>query len=106
MVHNFIPEPIHVGGLRQHNGNPVISMLRNQGYVDANAYDEYQAFSASKIFLATEGVLAAPESAHAIAAAIDEAKMCREKGIVKNIVFLCSGNGFLDMAGYHEILCK
>ena len=106
MGHNFIPEPIHVGGLRQHNGNPVISMLRNQGYVDANAYDEYQAFSASKIFLATEGVLAAPESAHAIAAAIDEAKMCREKGIVKNIVFLCSGNGFLDMAGYHEILCK
>lgn len=106
MGHSFIPEPIHVGGLRQHNGNPVISMLRNQGYVDANAYDEYQAFSASKIFLATEGVLAAPESAHAIVAAIEEAKMCREEGIVKNIVFLCSGNGFLDMAGYHEILCK
>lgn len=106
MGHSFIPEPIHVGGLRQHNGNPVISMLRNQGYVDANAYDEYQAFSASKTFLETEGVFAAPESAHAIVAAIEEAKRCKEEGIAKNIVFLCSGSGFLDMAGYHEILCK
>lgn len=106
MGHSFIPEPIHVGGLRQHNGNPVIGMLRKNGLVDAVAYDEFQAFRASKTFLETEGVFAAPESAHAIAAAIEEAVKCKEEGISKNIVFLCSGNGFLDMAGYHEILCK
>lgn len=106
MGHRFIPEPIHVGGLRQHNGNPVISMLRKNGLVDADAYDEYQAFKAAKIFLETEGIFAAPESAHAIAAAIEEAKICRNEGIEKTIVFLCSGNGFLDMSGYHEILCR
>ena len=106
MGHDFIPDPVHVGGLRQHNGNPVIGLLRNRGFIDALAYDEYQAFNAARIFLETEGVLVAPESAHAIAGAIHEAEKCKEEGVSKNIVFLCSGNGFLDMKGYYDTLCK
>lgn len=104
MGHEFIPNPIHVGGLRQHNGNPVIGYLRHKNLIDAYAYNEVDAFEAAKLFLHTEGVLVAPESAHAVKAAIDSALKCKSSSSSKTIVFLCSGSGFLDLEGYDSTL--
>jgi tryptophan synthase beta chain len=101
---DFIPPPVHVGGLRQHNGSPIIGHLCRQGLLNAVAYDEYVAFDAGKLFLETEGVLVAPESSHAVAAVLNSARQARETGEEKIIVFLCSGNGFLDLEGYAEII--
>jgi len=105
MGHDFIPDPIHVGGLRQHNGSPIIGLLRNKGLIDAQAFNEVEAFKAAQVFLQTEGVLVAPESAHAVASAILTALRCKETNTTKSIVFLCSGSGMLDLKGYNDILC-
>ncbi|MFF2910165.1 TrpB-like pyridoxal phosphate-dependent enzyme [Paenibacillus sp. NPDC057934] len=104
MGHDFIPDPIHVGGLRQHNGSPIIGLLRNKGLVDAQAFNEVEAFKAARLFLNTEGVLVAPESAHAIASAISSAVQCQRTKTKKTIVVLCSGSGVMDLEGYQENL--
>ncbi len=106
MGSDFIPAPVHVGGLRQHNSSPIVSFLRHEGLLDAVAYDEHKALSAGRTFLETEGILVAPESSHAVAATIDSALKAREEGRKRVIVFLCSGNGFLDMQGYSETLLE
>ena len=97
---DFIPPPIHAGGLRYHGMAPLVSHLTNKGIIEPRAYEQTKIFSAAKLFLKTEGVLPAPESAHAIAAAIDEAVEARESNQEKTILFNLSGHGFLDINAY------
>ena len=97
---DFIPPTIHAGGLRYHGMAPLVSHLNNMGIVEAQAYPQEKAFAAANIFLKTEGILPAPESSHAIAAAIDEAKRARTE---KVILFNLSGHGFLDLASFEKM---
>jgi len=100
--HTFIPPPIHAGGLRYHGNAPTLSLLIREGYVSARAYNQVEVFDAAVLFTRTEGILPAPESAHAIKAAIDEAIKCRENGEEKVILFNLSGHGFFDIKAYQE----
>ena len=100
--HEASMPPIRSDGLRYHAAAPIISALRNKGYVRAVAYprDEILVFEAAKLFLESEGWLIAGESAHAVRAAIDEAKKAEAKGEEKCILVNISGHGFLDMGAY------
>jgi len=97
---DFVPPPIHAGGLRYHGMAPLISHLTYKGIIEPRAYKQTKIFEAGKLFLKTEGILPAPESAHAIAAAVDEAVEAREKNQKKVILFNLSGHGFLDINAY------
>lgn len=99
---DFVPPPIHAGGLRYHGMAPLVSHLVSEGIVEAKAYSQEQIFEAAKIFLKTEGILPAPESAHAVAAVIDEAKQASEKNEERVILFNLSGHGFLDIFAYDK----
>ncbi|MBP8646685.1 MAG: TrpB-like pyridoxal phosphate-dependent enzyme [Syntrophobacteraceae bacterium] len=99
--HSYFPPPIHAGGLRYHGDAPILSHLVRLGMVDAKAYYQTQIFDAAQLFLRTEGFLPAPETSHAIRAAIDEAKEA-PPGTV--IVFLYSGHGLLDLSAYDNYL--
>ncbi len=101
---DFIPPPIHVGGLRQHNGSPIIASLKNEGILNIKAYSQEEIFEAGKIFIKCEHFIPAPETNHAIKAAIDIALECKKKKEKKNIVLCFSGNGLLDLSGYKHIL--
>jgi pyridoxal-phosphate dependent TrpB-like enzyme len=94
-----LPET-HVGGLRQHNGSAVVGVLHRHGLLDARAYDERDIFAIGELFLRLEGVLAAPESCHALAAALDRAVVARRENRAETIVVCLSGNGSLDLDGY------
>ncbi|KPL02920.1 MAG: hypothetical protein AMJ73_08030 [candidate division Zixibacteria bacterium SM1_73] len=98
--------PIRGDGLRYHGCSPIISLLRDKGYIDTVAYpqDEKYVFEKAKLFIQTEGYLPAPESAYSIACAIDEAIKCKESGEKKVIGFNVSGHGFLDIVGYRAVL--
>jgi tryptophan synthase beta chain len=98
--HDFIPAPIHAGGLRYHGMAPQISMLYDAGLIEAVAVPQPETFSAGILFAQTEGIIPAPESAHAIRVAIDEALDAKEKGEVRVILFNLSGHGLLDLAAY------
>jgi tryptophan synthase beta chain len=100
--HKFVPSPIHAGGLRYHGDAPILSMLVNQGYIDPIAYPQTAVFEAAMLFARTEGMIIAPESAHAAKCAIDEALKCKESGESRNILFNLSGHGLLDLGGYEE----
>jgi tryptophan synthase beta chain len=104
--HQCSMDPIKGDGLRYHGCSPIISFLRDKGYIDTVAYpkDEKHVFQRAKTFVRTEGFLPAPESAYSIACAIDEAIKCRETGEQKVIAFNVSGHGFMDMEGYAEVL--
>ncbi len=106
MGQDFIPDPVHIGGLRQHNGSSTIGLLRHLNLLDAEVYSETEAFVAAKTFLETEGILIAPESAHAVASVIKSAIIAKKKNMKKKIVFVLSGNGFLDLEGFNEVLLK
>lgn len=95
--HSYMPAPIHAGGLRYHGDAPIVCNLAAEGLVDARAYFQNDCFEAARLFQATEGFLPAPETSHAIKAAIDVAKQA-EPGQV--VVFLFSGHGLLDLASY------
>jgi tryptophan synthase beta chain len=97
---DFIPPPIHAGGLRYHGMAPLVSHLVSLGHVRPRAYSQERVFAAAKMFFASEGVLPAPESAHAIAAVIDEAQAAREERREPVILFNLSGHGFLDISAY------
>ncbi len=99
--HGFMPPPIHAGGLRYHGDAPMVCNLVNDGLVEAKAYYQKEVFEAARLFMQTEGFLPAPETSHAIMAAIDEAKKA-EPG--QTIVFLYSGHGLLDLAAYDAYL--
>ncbi|MEM2211641.1 MAG: TrpB-like pyridoxal phosphate-dependent enzyme [Nitrososphaerales archaeon] len=102
--HIFIPPPIHAGGLRYHGAAPTLCLLIEKGYVRAVAYDQVSVFEAASLFTKTEGLLPAPEPAHAIKAVIDEALRCKKTGEEKTILFLLCGHGYFDMNAYNEYL--
>ena len=99
---NFIPAPNHAGGLRFHGMSPVLSQLYHDGYMKAVAVEQTAVFEAAELFARTEGILPAPESSHAIRAAIDEALKCKETGEEKNIIFGLTGTGYFDMVAYEQ----
>lgn len=102
--HDFVPPPIHAGGLRYHGMAPCVSHARKLGLIEAVAYPQLPVFEAAVLFARTEGLLPAPESAHAIRAVIDEAVKAREEGRKKVILFNLSGHGLLDLASYDAYL--
>lgn len=97
----YVPSTIHAGGLRYHGMSPILSKLYHDGYLDeARGAVQSEIFKASILFAKSEGILPAPESAHAIKAAVDEAIICKEKGEAKNILFGLSGHGHFDLGAY------
>lgn len=102
--HDFIPAPIHAGGLRYHGDSPLICSLYEQGIIEAVAYHQIPVFEAAVTFARTEGLLPAPESAHAVKAAIDEALKCKEEGKGKTILFNLTGHGYFDLGAYDDYL--
>ncbi len=100
--HQFANPPIHAGGLRFHGKAPSLSLLIHRGVVRSVAFGQTKVFEAAKIFAETEGVVTAPESAHGLRYAIDEAIRCRKSGEKKVIVFNNCGHGLLDLSAYDE----
>lgn len=96
----FMPSANHAGGLRYHGMNPTVSKLYHDGYIRAVSYEQTKIFEAAKEFARVEGYLPAPESSHAIRAAMDEALRCRKTGEKKKILFCLTGTGYFDLAGY------
>ena len=96
----FIPSPNHAGGLRFHGMSSVLSQLYHDGYMEARAVEQTSVFEAAEQFARIEGILPAPESSHAIRAAIDEAIRCRETGEEKTILFGLTGTGYFDLTAY------
>lgn len=97
---SFIPSANHAGGLRYHGMSSVLSQLYHDGYMKACAVEQTAVFEAAQMFARVEGILPAPESSHAIRAAIDEAMKCKETGEEKTIVFGLTGTGYFDMVAY------
>jgi tryptophan synthase beta chain len=102
--HTFTPAPIHAGGLRYHGMAPIICALYEKGYVEAIAYPQRTVFEAAVTFARTEGIVPAPESAHAVRAAIDEALRAKAEGVRRVILFNLSGHGHFDLAAYDQYL--
>ena len=102
--HNFSPANIHAGGLRYHGAGVIVSQLLKDNLMEAMDINQLEAFDAAKIFAESEGIIPAPESSHAIAAAIREANKCKETGEKKVILFNLSGHGLIDMAAYDQYL--
>jgi tryptophan synthase beta chain len=98
--HDFMPPSIHAGGLRYHGMSPQVSMLYNEGIIEAAAYPQNACFEAAMMFARAEGIIPAPESSHAIRCAIDEALKCKQTGEKKVIAFNLSGHGHFDMTSY------
>jgi tryptophan synthase beta chain len=97
---DFVPPPLHAGGLRYHGMAPLVSHLAGMGIVEPRAVDEKTVFERASLFMRTEGILPAPESAHAISVTIDEALAAKEDGRPRTILFNLSGHGFLDINAY------
>jgi tryptophan synthase beta chain len=102
--HGFIPAPVHAGGLRYHGMAPSICALLQQGEAEARAYQQNACFDAALSFTQAEGFIVAPETAHAVRAAYDEAMACKEAGESKVILFNASGHGHFDMGAYDAYL--
>lgn len=96
----FMPSSNHAGGLRYHGMSPIVSKLYDDGYMEARAVEQTAVFDAAVKFARTEGILPAPESAHAIKAAIDEALECKKTGEKKTILFGLTGTGYFDLSAY------
>ncbi|HEX6673923.1 MAG TPA: TrpB-like pyridoxal phosphate-dependent enzyme [Actinomycetes bacterium] len=101
---DFVPAPIHAGGLRYHGDSPIVSLLAKEGHIEAVAYPQSKVFEAAVQFARTEGTLPAPEPAHAIRAVIDEALRCKEEGKAETIVFNLCGHGHFDLKAYEDYL--
>jgi predicted alternative tryptophan synthase beta-subunit len=102
--HEFVPPPIHAGGLRYHGMAPLVSKLVVDGLVEARAVHQVATFEAGVQFARAEGIVPAPESNHAVKIAIDEAVAARESGEQKTILFNLSGHGHFDLAAYESFL--
>jgi tryptophan synthase beta chain len=100
----FMPSPNHAGGLRYHGMSPILSKLYDDGYMEAVAVEQSKVFAAATFFAKHETILPAPESAHAILTAIDEALKCKESGAAKTILFGLTGTGYFDMTAYDAFL--
>ena len=99
---SFMPAANHAGGLRYHGMSPILSKLYHDGYIEARAVEQTQVFEAAKKFLRCEQILPAPESAHAIYAAIEEAEKCKQTGESKTILFGLTGTGYFDLNAYTQ----
>ena len=102
--HDFQPSNIHAGGLRYHGAGTIVSQLLKDGYVEAVDIEQKESFESGCLFAKAEGIIPAPESCHAIAAAVREALKCKETGEEKVILFNLSGHGLIDMAAYDQFL--
>lgn len=102
--HNFAPAHIHAGGLRYHGAGSIVSQLKKDNLMEAIDIQQLDTFKAATIFAQSEGIIPAPESSHAIAAAIREAQAAKESGEKKVILFNLSGHGLIDMAAYDQYL--
>jgi len=102
--HDFVPAGIHAGGLRYHGESPLISQLYHEGLIEAQAYPQTTVFQSAVTFTRSEGILPAPESAHAIHSAILEARKADAEGKEKAILFNLSGHGFFDLSAYDDFL--
>lgn len=102
--HDFVPPTIHAGGLRYHGDAPIISNLVKAGRMEAVAYPQGKVFDAAVQFARTQGPIPAPETAHAVRAAIDEALLAKEEGAERVILFSYSGHGLLDLSAYDDYL--
>jgi len=102
--HNFSPAHIHAGGLRYHGAGTIVSQLMKDHLMEAVDIEQLDSFKAGVLFAQTEGIVPAPESAHAIAATINEALRCKKEGTKKTILFNLSGHGLVDMAAYDQYL--
>ncbi|MGD9131130.1 MAG: TrpB-like pyridoxal phosphate-dependent enzyme [Candidatus Bathyarchaeota archaeon] len=100
--HDFIPPPIHAGGLRYHGIAPTLSALNEAGMLKTAAYNQVEVFDAAKTFIKSEVIVPAPEPNHAIKAVIDEALRCKETGEEKTLLFLLCGHGYFDMQAYDD----
>lgn len=100
----FMPSANHAGGLRYHGMAPMLSQLYHDGYMEAVAIEQSKVFAAAVLFSKVETVLPAPESAHAVCAAIDEAVKCRESGEAKTILFGLTGTGYFDLTAYNDFI--
>jgi len=102
--HDFVPAPIHAGGLRYHGMAPIISHLVREGIIEARAYNQLETFDAGIKWARSEGFIPAPETDHVIAAVVDEARRAKEEGKEKVILFNWSGHGLVDLASYEAYL--
>ncbi len=102
--HTFMPSRIHAGGLRYHGDAASLSQLYDRGVIEARAYTQVPVFEAAVTFARTEGILPAPESAHAIKATVELANECKQSGERKTIVFNLSGHGHFDLGAYDAYL--
>lgn len=100
----FVPSPIHAGGLRYHGDSPLVSFLYHKKLIEANAYGQLDVFGSARQFIQAEGIIPAPESAHAIRQVIEEAILAKKEGKKKTILFNLSGHGLLDLGAYEEFL--
>jgi tryptophan synthase beta chain len=100
--HDFIPSASHSGGLRYHGMSSTLSELYDEGLMEARSVEQTGVFAAAEQFARAEGILPAPESSHAIRAAIDEALRCKEEGREETILFGLTGTGYFDMAAYQK----
>src|SRR6059036_3711205 len=102
--HTFIPAPLHAGGLRYHGMAPLVCKLYDEGVIEAQAVPQLATFEAAVQFARTEGIIPAPESAHAVRVAIDEALRCKKEGKRQAILFNLSGHGHFDLGAYEAFL--
>ena len=102
--HSFQPADIHAGGLRYHGAGSIVSQLLKDNFIEAMDIPQLETFEAGLLFAKTEGIIPAPESTHAIAAAIREANKCKEEGVSKNILFNLSGHGMIDLYAYEQYM--
>ena len=102
--HDFMPPGIHAGGLRYHGESPLVSQLFHAGQIEAKSYKQNSCFEGALLFARSEGIVPAPESSHAVRAAIDEAVLAKEEGKERTILFGLSGHGQLDMGAYDAYL--
>ena len=100
--HDFIPPPIHAGGLRYHGMSPLVSQAAVEGLITPRAIHQLECYQSAILFARTEGIIIAPESSHAVAAAIQEANKAKEEGKEKVIIFNLSGHGLMDLSGYQR----
>ena len=101
---DYVPSPVHAAGLRYHATAPTLSLLVKEGLVERRAYGQEEALEAAKLFARAEGIVVAPETAHAVKCVIDEALRCKETGERLEILFCLSGHGLLDLAAYEKII--
>ena len=102
--HDFVPDPIHAGGLRYHGMSPLVSLLKEKGHIEATAVHQRKSFEAGVLFARSEGILPAPEPTHAISVVVDLANQAKAEGKSPVILFNLCGHGHFDLAAYERYL--